>query len=248
MSPGLFYVKVVFSMDDATVFILRKGQTSISNLLLENYTDLGLNDGEFLLLLMLMKFDQQKEDVDLEALSKIMGKTDAEIGTLLNNLIVKKVVDLRTVIDASGKQRDCYDLSFLYEKLVQIVKNQLQTRNQKQENATKEQVFDSFQKEFGRPLSSIELEEIRRWMEEDGYSPEIILLALKEAVLSQAYNFKYIDRILISWEKQNVHSAMDVQRVKNQFEEKKTNQNKKKGNANRPKIPLSHWSGVDKDA
>ena len=85
-------------------------------------------------------------------------------------------------------------------------------------------------------------------MEEDGYSPEIILLALKEAVLSQAYNFKYIDRILISWEKQNVHSAMDVQRLKDQREEKKTNRNKKKGNANRPKIPLSHWSGVDKDA
>ena len=85
-------------------------------------------------------------------------------------------------------------------------------------------------------------------MEEDGYSPEIILLALKEAVLSQAYNFKYIDRILISWEKQNVHSAMDVQRVKDRREEKKTNRNKKKGNANRPKIPLSHWSGVDKDA
>lgn len=77
-------------MDDATVFMLKKGQTSISNLLLENYTDLGLNDGEFLLLLMLMKFDQQKEDVDLEALSKMMGKTDAEIGTLLNNLIVKR--------------------------------------------------------------------------------------------------------------------------------------------------------------
>ena len=248
MFPGLFYVKVVFSMDDATVFMLKKGQTSISNLLLENYTDLGLNDGEFLLLLMLMKFDQQKEDVDLEALSKMMGKTDAEIGTLLNNLIVKKVVDLRTVIDASGRQRDCYDLSFLYEKLVQIVKNQLRTRSQRQETATKEQVFDSFQKEFGRPLSSIELEEIRRWMEEDGYSPEIILLALKEAVLSQAYNFKYIDRILISWEKQNVHSAMDVQRVKDQREEKKTKRNKKKGNANRPKIPLSHWSGVDKDA
>ena len=206
MFPGLFYVKVVFSMDDATVFMLKKGQTSISNLLLENYTDLGLNDGEFLLLLMLMKFDQQKEDVDLEALSKMMGKTDAEIGTLLNNLIVKKVVDLRTVIDASGRQRDCYDLSFLYEKLVQIVKNQLRTRSQKQETATKEQV------------------------------------------LSQAYNFKYIDRILISWEKQNVHSAMDVQRVKDQREEKKTNRNKKKGNANRPKIPLSHWSGVDKDA
>ena len=231
MFPGLFYVKVVFSMDDATVFMLKKGQTSISNLLLENYTDLGLNDGEFLLLLMLMKFDQQKEDVDLEALSKMMGKTDADYNK-------------QAIITAE----DCYDLSFLYEKLVQIVKNQLRTRSQKQETATKEQVFDSFQKEFGRPLSSIELEEIRRWMEEDGYSPEIILLALKEAVLSQAYNFKYIDRILISWEKQNVHSAMDVQRVKDQREEKKTNRNKKKGNANRPKIPLSHWSGVDKDA
>ena len=76
MFPGLFYVKVVFSMDDATVFMLKKGQTSISNLLLENYTDLGLIEGELLLLMILIKFDKQKEDVDLASLSKMMCNTD----------------------------------------------------------------------------------------------------------------------------------------------------------------------------
>lgn len=80
-------------------------------------------------------------------------------------------------------------------------------------------------------------------MEEDGYSPEIILLALKEAVLSQAYNFKYIDRILISWEKQNVHSAMDVQRVKDQREEKnESEQEKRQCQSSKNPIESLVWS------
>ncbi len=237
----------MYSMDDVTVFVLKKGQTYVSNLLLEHYTDLGLTDGELLLLVMLLKFDQQKEDVDLEALSRMMGKTDAEIGTLLNSLIVKKIVELKTEVDATGRQKDCYDFSFLYEKLVQLVRSQLQSEDDRKEEATRDKVFDSFQKEFGRPLSSMELEEVRRWLDEDGYAPEIVLLALKEAVLNQAYTFKYIDRVLISWEKQNVSSAADVQRVRERREARKTPGRKKKGNAARPAIPLNHWSGVDRN-
>ena len=35
----------------------------------------------------------------------------------------------------------------------------------------------------------------------DHYQPEILKLALREAVLNQAYSFNYVDRILLSWER-----------------------------------------------
>ncbi len=36
---------------------------------------------------------------------------------------------------------------------------------------------------------------IGQWLNTDHYSPELIRLALREAVLNQAYSLKYIDRI-----------------------------------------------------
>jgi len=42
----------------------------------------------------------------------------------------------------------------------------------------------------------------------------LIQLALKEAVLSQAYSLKYMDRILLSWERKNLKTAAQVQREK----------------------------------
>src|SRR5699024_12555455 len=66
--------------------------------------------------------------------------------------------------------------------------------------------------EFGRPLSPIEIETLVAWIENDKYSPELIQLALREAVFSQAYNFKYIDRILLYWEKKNIRTKEQVEK------------------------------------
>ena len=38
---------------------------------------------------------------------------------------------------------------------------------------------------------------IGQWLNTDHYSPELIRLALREAVLNQAYSLKYIDRIYL---------------------------------------------------
>ena len=95
----------------------------------------------------------------------------------------------------------------------------LQTSKEKQVVANHEdeikQLYQGFEKEFGRPLSPIELEMIGQWLNTDHYSPELIRLALREAVLNQAYSLKKkalresvggeayslknIDRILLAW-------------------------------------------------
>ena len=66
-----------------------------------------------------------------------------------------------------------------------------------------------FEQEFGRPLSASEFQRIGQWLEEDHYQPEIIKLALREAVLNQAYSFNYVDRILLSWERKNLKTKQE---------------------------------------
>lgn len=66
------------------------------------------------------------------------------------------------------------------------------------ENNPLNKLSRQFEIEFGRYLSPIEREEIASWLNLDHYMPEIIEMALREAVLSQAYSLKYVDRILLN--------------------------------------------------
>ena len=78
-------------------------------------------------------------------------------------------------------------------------------------------VLEFAEKEFGRTLSSSEVEFINSWE----YDPEIIKLAIKETVLNQVYNVKYTDKILYEWEKANLK---DVNSIKKHLKKRKEQQ------------------------
>lgn len=88
-------------------------------------------------------------------------------------------------------------------------------------NATPEQeernLFSIFEKEFGRPLSPMELETISGWVDQDRYPDELILLALKEAVFAGKVHFRYIDRILLEWSRNRVRTAQDAKAYTQKF-------------------------------
>ncbi len=79
----------------------------------------------------------------------------------------------------------------------------------------RQEIFSNIEKEFGRTLSPIELETISQWFDIDNYDPDIIMLALKEAVLNQVRNLKYMDRILGNWEKQNLKTVQQIEDYSN---------------------------------
>ena len=54
----------------------------------------------------------------------------------------------------------------------------------------------------------------------------MIVLALQEAVLNQAWNLKYMDRILRSWEKQHVTTPQQVDQIRQTHIEQQTAQGK----------------------
>ena len=76
---------------------------------------------------------------------------------------------------------------------------------------TASQLIPLVEGEFGRSLSALEYETLNGWLKQDGYAPDLIRLAVKEAVLRQALSLKYIDRILINWERHGLTTAAQVQ-------------------------------------
>ena len=68
---------------------------------------------------------------------------------------------------------------------------------------------EAFEKEFGRPLSPMELEIINGWLN-DNIPLELIMGALKEATFNGVSNFRYIDKILFEWRKKGYKTMNDV--------------------------------------
>lgn len=73
------------------------------------------------------------------------------------------------------------------------------------------QVFECFEKGFGRPINPIESEQLLYWLEH--FTPELILKALEIAVLSNNRSFKYINGILRNWGDNGVKCVEDVDQL-----------------------------------
>ncbi|WP_395387104.1 DnaD domain-containing protein [Pediococcus parvulus] len=238
-------------MDELTRRFLKAGNTVVSNYLLSNFHQLGLTNDELVIYLIIEK---QRGQGDLFPSSKLISKetglTENKVYELLHEMIQNKLMEIKTVKHADGKSYDQYSFERLFEKLLQSASNEVQAQKQETNKVTRETVFAQIESEFGRPLSPIEYETINQWLTDDHYAPEMISLALKEAVLSQAYSLRYMDRILLNWEKRNLTTVKQVQKEENRqrngsINSLDSNRPTTKADLTGPKIPIYKISDQD---
>lgn len=209
-------------MDEFIRRYVQAGQTSIANYLLDHFQEVGMSTDQLLMYLQLRRLMDRGDLLPAaEGLATHLGWDTQKVYQVLHEMITEKLMVITSVTDKHGEKQDTYDFRLLTEKLSQLPKHQAQdeaktasapgTSPQQPERAT---VFNQIEQEFGRPLSPIELQTIGDWLDQDHYRPELIQLALKESVLNQVYSLKYMDRILLSWEKKNLKTAVQVQRAR----------------------------------
>lgn len=201
--------------DDALTLLMGAGFVTVPSLLLRHYKQLGLSDEEMMLLLHLIDFRQL--GVAFPTFRELAGRMTVHedwVEKLLMRLMQTGFIGVRE----NGRQEE-YDLGPLYRKLADLIQpkapaplSSLDLLEKKDNN-----LFSLFENEFGRPLSSLEGEMIAQWLDNDRYGEEMIREALREAVLSGKYNFKYIDRILFEWGKQNIRSLQELNMVREQY-------------------------------
>ena len=189
--------------------LIRNEPFYIPNILIKNYRKLNITDSELIVLVYLINTDisfnpkQIAKDLNFD-LSEVMNVITSltEKGILKIDIINKKV------------REEVINLEELYKKLGFIVVN-----DEIKENSNN--IFDIFEKEFGRTLSPIDYEIITDWQK--NYNDEIILLALKEAVFNGVNNLRYIDKILIDWNKKGIKNEQDIINDRKSFQSKKQN-------------------------
>lgn len=178
-----------------------KSKKYITNsLFIKKVLELNLTLEEFL---MLTFFDNQYSSyLNIEELSNNLGLSLEKSYKTFNNLLSKKLIDIKTEKDIEGRLIEKVSLDNFYMLV-------LETEKKTEKEEVKTDIYTEFEREFGRPITSMEYEIINAWLE-NNYSEELIVGALKEAVYNGVKNLRYIDKILYEWNKKGFKTVKDV--------------------------------------
>ncbi|MCG0768064.1 DNA replication protein DnaD [Lactiplantibacillus plantarum] len=233
-------------MESLAAALVNDGQTTIANALLAHYREIGVTNDELLVYLQFKRLiDQGNQFPDAAVIAKSLGESTNAVFQRLHEMLAKQLLTIESITADDQKIHDRYNFDGLYDKLaVALKKHPVSTQASEQATSenSRQKVFRAIQTEFGRDLSPIEMESISKWFDEDHYEPEVIELALREAVLRQVYNLTYMDRILLNWQKRNLKTAAQVEAERQRSIEQRLNsapqpQHQTGANAG-PKIPL----------
>ena len=188
---------------DKILELLKGGSICVPKIFFTHYKNLEINDKEFIVLMYLMNYNG---GFNPKYIGSELGISFKEILELINDLCEKGFIEIE-VRDIRGMKEEYISLNKLYEKLAFLV------LNQEKEDSKPNNLFSIFEKEFGRTLSPIEYELMNAW-KENHFSEELILAALKEAVLNGVSNLRYIDKILYEWNRKGIKNVSELQKQK----------------------------------
>lgn len=202
-------------MDNNILNLLQDSPIIVPRILLNNYRKLNITEEELIVIMLIISLGNKLE-YNPDIFVKELNMERHKVMTVINNLIGKNILSL-DVVKNGRKTEEQLSLSLLYDKLLNIVKD-VKEDTIKVDNS----LFSVFENELGRLLSPMEIEQIKEWITTIK-NDELVVLALKEAVLNGVSNFRYIDTILNDWNKKGYKNKEDIIKDKSNYRKKKNN-------------------------
>ena len=185
-------------------------------LLLENYKKLKISENELAVIFMIDHLVTQGNPfITADLLSLKMSLDVKEIDALIADLLTRGFMEYATL-----NGRTVTSLNPLKEKLFSnfAISVSKEAENKKVKEEMLSNIYQSFEAELGRTLQPMEISTIREWVDL-GYSDEIIINALKEALAQGKKSIKSVDKILLSWAKREELEAEGKTTIKNNWNE-----------------------------
>ena len=167
-------------------------------LLLENYKKLKISENELAIIFMIDHLVSQGNPfITADLLSLKMSLDIKEIDALIADLLTRGFIEYATL---NGKT--VTSLNPLKEKLFREFQMSVskEVDNKKDREEVLSNIYATFENELNRPLQAMEFSLIREWVD-FGYSDEMIVNALKEALSQGKKSLRSVDKILLSWAK-----------------------------------------------
>lgn len=218
----------------------KEGTITIPTFLLTQYKTMGLSEQELVLLLQLQNFIEKGNSFPTPSqLAQRMTFHESECLFFIQNLIKKGFIEIKVEKNQEiGNEK--YSIEPLYEKMVTHFLLTLKKDEAVHAKESGDNLYTIFEQEFGRPLSPFECETLAMWMDDD-HEPEIIKMALKEAVISGKLNFRYIDRILFDWKKNGVKTVSQAQEQAQKFRAYQKRDRKQESTPTVKNVPFYNW-------
>lgn len=223
-------------------FQLKTRPVVIRRELLDHYSELGLDEQDLIILIKLIYASEtSNKQPSIELLQKGSNMQPREVTAVIQNLIQRELLELNVNKDEEGRFTEYMNLDPFYEKLSQLLKKETIDTNVQSDKEKFKTLFQMIEQTFARSLSPYEIETLNQWIDVDQHDIDIIQAALDEANSQNKLSFKYMDRILLNWKKNNVKTIDDSKEIRKQF-------NKPKMKHTVKKVPKFDWlNGVKSD-
>ncbi|GGE56560.1 DnaD domain-containing protein [Priestia taiwanensis] len=221
---------------------LQEGSIAIPKLLMNNYKKVGLNELEMMVVLHIHTFIESGNPFPTpDEIAEKMTITSVHCTDILRQLFQRGFLAIEQESVASPVIMERYTLQPLWEKMMYSLSNEVVQEKKKVEEANQVHLYSIFEQEFGRPLSPFECDTLRMWEDQDSHAPELIKAALREAVISGKLNFRYIDRILFEWKKNNIKTIEQAQQQGKKFRQFQQQRPAKAEQEYKGTIPFYNW-------
>lgn len=191
------------------VSLLENKNIVVPLLFFKQYKKLNISLEEFVFL-MYLKDKGNVFTFDPQSMSLELGLELKNILGFISSLSDNKLLLIDTFKNDKGIVEERINISLFYEKMASIIADEVVSN---EEVVIDSNIFSIIEKEFGRTLSPSELEFIKAWA--STFNTELILEAVKEAVLNGVSSIRYIDKILYEWDKKGLKNREDVKHFLN---------------------------------
>ena len=203
--------------------VIEDGNIVIPVYILKNFKKLNLTMEEFVFLMYLYN-KQDKIDFNPDKIALDLNIDIMEVMGYISVLTDKGYLVLDVIKTENNILEEVINLFNFYEKISLLIINN-------QESEDDNHLAKYVEKELGRPLSTIEIDLISKWLT-NGLTEELIKEAINIALNDGVYSLKYIDKILFDWKSRGYTKVEDL----------KTKEEK---NKEIPEVELDDWNWLD---
>lgn len=165
----------------------------IEPIIIKEYKRLNLTFPESIVLMALFSIYRKRKTFSILAISRRVEFNQAEIGEIVDCLINKQFLQVELEVK-DDKTREVFNLDKVFEKIEALFIEDQKEKNILQKEQDIKITIKAFENGMGRLLKTYELENIRRWYEDDLYTHDDIMIAIERA--QNRLSVKYVERIL----------------------------------------------------
>lgn len=189
-------------MNEVVFNTLKEKDFIVKNFLVKVVKELNLTLNDLLLLIYFS--NQEEPTLNIGNITSLLYLKEEEIMESFSKFIDLNLITIEYKKNKKGLREEIISL----DNIIEYVTTDKIKKDKKQQE---ENLFEIFEKEFGRTLSPMEYEIINDWMEQ-GIEEDLIKEALREAIYNGAKSLRYISKILLAWKEKGYKSPNDVKK------------------------------------